>query len=108
MKKDLERKEALLKLNKEIYEQDKKMIDDYINLAKQDANIQKREVTKKTMEREKREDQLAELKRQQIILKKKIAEGKEDYRTLLEYKKFMLELDPDLCKVLNKRKKDIV
>ena len=66
MKEYIERKEALLKLNKEIYEQDKKMIDDYINLAKQDANIQKREVTKKIMEREKKEDQLAELKSQQI------------------------------------------
>jgi len=103
MKEYIERKEALLKLNKELYDQDKQMIDDYINYAKRDAVLQKVKSYQRFAEREQLETRLGELKSYQILLKKEIEDNKEKYRTLVEYKNFMLILDPELKRAMSKK-----
>eukprot|EP00826_Nyctotherus_ovalis_P015215 TRINITY_DN14307_c0_g1_i2.p1 TRINITY_DN14307_c0_g1~~TRINITY_DN14307_c0_g1_i2.p1 ORF type:complete len:533 (-),score=179.69 TRINITY_DN14307_c0_g1_i2:38-1636(-) len=100
VKEYIERKESLLKLNKELYEQDKKMVEDYIDYAKKEAVVQKFKTAGKTVEREKKLEELTELRNEQIRLKKKLDESKEEYRVLIEYKDFMLQLDPSLKKQL--------
>lgn len=105
MREYIERKESLLKLNKELYDQDNRMIEDYIEHAKRETALQRIKTAHKVLERERQENDLNELKRQQILLKKEIDDNKEKYRMLVEYKEFMLLLDPELKKRLRRKRK---
>eukprot|EP00826_Nyctotherus_ovalis_P045868 TRINITY_DN5114_c0_g3_i1.p1 TRINITY_DN5114_c0_g3~~TRINITY_DN5114_c0_g3_i1.p1 ORF type:complete len:552 (+),score=185.41 TRINITY_DN5114_c0_g3_i1:131-1786(+) len=105
MREYIERKESLLRLNKELYDQDCRMIEDYIEHAKRDTALQRIKTAHKVVRRERQENNLNELKRQQILLRKEIDDNKEKYRMLVECKEFMLMLDPELKKRLRKKRK---
>jgi len=105
MNEYIERKEAVLKLNKEIYEQDKKMVNDYVEYMKDQAEEQKNKADKMASIRQQKEAELEELTRKRLTLKKKIGDDKEECRTLLEHKKFIFSLVPDLKEEIEKRKK---
>eukprot|EP01022_Parablepharisma_sp_SALTPOND_P026556 TRINITY_DN64399_c1_g1_i1.p1 TRINITY_DN64399_c1_g1~~TRINITY_DN64399_c1_g1_i1.p1 ORF type:complete len:667 (+),score=109.44 TRINITY_DN64399_c1_g1_i1:8039-10039(+) len=106
MNEYIERKEAVLKLNKEIYEQDKEMVNNYVEHMKEQAEKQKTKADKMANIRQTKEIELEGLKRNRLTLKKKIGEDKDECRTLLEYTNFIFSLMPELKEQVNARKKE--
>ena len=101
----IKRKEDILHLNKEIYEQDKKMVNDYVEFMKEKAEKQKENADAKSKIRQYKELQLDKLKRDRIDLKKKISENKEECRQLKDYKDFIFSLNPSIKDEIMSRKR---
>jgi hypothetical protein len=104
MREYIDRKEASLNLNKEIYEQDKKMVNDYIDHIKKRADTQKEIADSKAKTRKDMEAQYEELKKDRTKIRKQLSDNKEECRSLKEYKNFIFSLKPDLKEALLQRK----
>ncbi len=100
----IQRKEDILKLNREIYEQDKKMVNDYVEYMKDQADQQKQKTDSVIKVRQNKEAELEELRRRRTEMKKRISEDREECRTLMDYKKFIFELNPAVRDEIEKRK----
>jgi len=106
MQEYIKQKEAVLSLNKEIYEQDKKMVNEYVEFMRDKAEMQKAKADAANKERKEKEDKLERLMRERTELKKKFADSKEQCAQYKGYVDFMFTLNPQLeQEILERRKK---
>eukprot|EP01022_Parablepharisma_sp_SALTPOND_P006551 TRINITY_DN1265_c0_g2_i1.p2 TRINITY_DN1265_c0_g2~~TRINITY_DN1265_c0_g2_i1.p2 ORF type:complete len:618 (+),score=115.76 TRINITY_DN1265_c0_g2_i1:2225-4078(+) len=104
MREYIQQKESVLNLNKEIYEQDKKMVDRYVSFMKDKAYAQKVKADTATKERKEKELELEQLIRHRTDLKKRLGEDKEKCATYKVYVDFMLSLNESIKKEINERR----
>ncbi len=106
MREYIAQKESVLKLNKEIYDQDRKMVNEYVEYMKDKANAQKEKADETARKRKEKEDELESLIRKRTELKKVLGENKERCGTLKGFVDFIFSLNPDLEKqILERRNK---
>ncbi|MDR3581999.1 MAG: hypothetical protein P4L67_01865 [Candidatus Pacebacteria bacterium] len=105
MQEYIERKESILNLNKEIYEQDKKMVNEYVEFMKDKAEKQKAKADAASKLRKEMESELENLIKHRTELKKTIGDYKEECTVLKDYAKFTMMLSPAVKEEMERRKK---
>eukprot|EP00826_Nyctotherus_ovalis_P039732 TRINITY_DN3839_c0_g1_i5.p1 TRINITY_DN3839_c0_g1~~TRINITY_DN3839_c0_g1_i5.p1 ORF type:complete len:524 (+),score=149.48 TRINITY_DN3839_c0_g1_i5:192-1763(+) len=94
MNKSIEEKGEKIRQSKERYKKEMSVIDTVVESAKAKASEQQMRSKRKTFERQIVEDNLEQLKTKHVLLKREVKMKAEKYKTLLEYKDFMLTLNP--------------
>ena len=106
MQEYIKQKESVLNLNKEIYEQDKKMVNEYVEFMKEKADKQKSRADRTTKERKEKEEELERLIRFRTDLKKKLGDSKEQCGLYKGYVDFIFSLNPEIEQQVINRKKE--
>ena len=107
MKSYIKRKEATFNANKKLYEQDVRLIDDYISLVRNKANEKRVEIMKKKKEERSKEDILANLKRTGMELRNTLITNEETHNEYKTYVDFLNSLIAEKKKlVIEKTKED--
>lgn len=102
MQEYIQQKESVLNLNKEIYDQDKNMIDKYVEFMKNEALLKKHEVSSKAKIRHDKETELEDLIQIRTKLKKTLSENKETCANYKSYTDFLHSLNPEGKRVVDK------
>jgi len=102
MEEYIQQKESVLNLNKEIYDQDKNMINKYVEFMKNEAILKKHEVSHKVKMRHDKELELESLIQIKTNLKKTLSENRETCTAYKSYTDFLHSLNPEARSTKNK------
>jgi len=108
MRDYIQQKESVLNLNKDIYEQDKAMINKYVDFMNNEAYTKKKCADKKAKERQNKEGELERLIQLRANLKKDLGDNKELCATYKTHVDFFASLNPDILKKKKKTNKFFV
>lgn len=105
MREYIHQKESVLNLNKDVYEQDKAMINKYVDFMNNEAFAKKKCADKKAKERQSKEAERERLIQQRANLKKDLGDNREICATYKTHVDFLASLNPEVAKRPRRTKK---
>ena len=102
MKKYIKEKEEALNLTRSIYQQDKEMVNKYVEYLKNEVYKKEKDVDMKMKERQFKELKLDQLIQLRANLRKKLGDNKELCATYKDHMNFMASINPNVVKIKHK------